>query len=118
MSAPVVELAGCLLQLDHRGITHFRRYEVLIPLQQVADGGQEPAVAINVFERHIGMKSVPSIFISDRAPFDDTRKIVAPRGMGHAERLKNPLRSEERRVGKECRTRWSTDESKKTRTKE
>ena len=78
MSASIVELAGCLLQLDYRGVADFRRYEVLIPLQQVADGGQESAVAINVLERHVGMKSVPCVVISDGASFHDVSEIVAP----------------------------------------
>src|SRR5688572_6601211 len=54
--ASVVEPARFLLLAHERKISHFRRDEVLVPLEQIAHGRQQPSVAMNVFKRHVHLK--------------------------------------------------------------
>src|SRR5699024_12243446 len=53
--------------------------------------------------------------ISDEATIDDVRDALIKRSLEMMDEA-NP-RSEERRVGKECRARWSREESKKRKEK-
>ena len=58
---------------------------------------------ICVFHLHYYDLSTPKINDLRRAEFDNKVKIVSSKDEG----LFYSLRSEERRVGKECRSRWS-----------
>ena len=91
--AAVVELARALLLGNERGVAHDRRVEVLVPLQQIADRGQQAAVAVDVLERHVGVERAVALVVGDRAALDDARVVVAPRGVGHAERLEQARRA-------------------------
>src|SRR3712207_7841182 len=59
---------------------------------------ETPAKGHNLFEHEEGREAFPSPF---------TATVLQPGRSGITARLRAPLRSEESRVGKECRSRWS-----------
>ena len=78
MRAAVAESARLLLLVDKRPIADFRVREILVPLQEVCDRGQQAAIAVNLLERHVRMEAILFLVVRDRAAFDDPCVIVAP----------------------------------------
>ena len=77
--AAVVEPARFLLLAHEAGIPNFRRDEVFVPLEQVADRRQQSAVPVDVFKRHVHPEFAGvSLGIGNCAVPDDSCKIVAP----------------------------------------
>src|SRR5688500_20335120 len=86
MRASIVELSRCLLLAHERGVADDRRGEVVVPSQQVADRCQQPAVAMDILERHQGPIGAALFSVRDGTILHDSAVVVAPRGTSHPHR--------------------------------
>src|SRR5215469_13918137 len=91
MRTAVVERPGLLLLSDEGRVTDRRRYEVLVPRQEITNGRQETTIPVDVLERHVGVKSLFGVAVGNRAVRHDARVIVTPGGVRHPQRLEEPL---------------------------
>jgi hypothetical protein len=68
--------------------------QIAIPLEQVADGGEQATVAIDILKRHVltPLRSAP--LIGNRTVWHDAAKVVTPLCRGHFERCEEFLAAE------------------------
>ena len=70
------------------------RHEILVPFQQIAHGGEQAAIPVDILEGHVGVKRAITLDIRGRSALDNARVIVAPRRARHAEWTKQTLLGE------------------------
>src|SRR5205807_5368151 len=97
-----------------QGIEYYRQQKKTIGLAQPKIGPYAVpdihiVAAFDIDKRKVGKDLSEAIF---QEP-NNTRKFVQPRNLGVEVQMAQPLRSEERRVGKECRSRWARCRSRK-----
>src|ERR1700733_3347169 len=83
--APVRERPG-LLHLIEQSTMQLAARQIAIPLEQIADGGEQAAVAIDILKRHVLAPLRPAPLIGNRTVRHDAAKIVTPLCRGHFER--------------------------------
>src|SRR5688500_16985173 len=103
----VIEASGLLLNLQEFAIADFGRPEVLIPLQQVSNGGQQTTVAMDVLEGHFDTVAASGCGVGDGTPLYDPRVIVAPGRLRHPHWREDPL---PREVGERLPTHARDDD--------